>query len=69
MGRSAAALALVIVGAAGSYVWLKEEERVLTCRFGPAYQRYRARVPRFIPRFELPWSGPAATDDRRRGVS
>ena len=44
LGLICAALAYVVF-----YVVVRQEEQVLTARYGDAYRDYLARVPRFIP--------------------
>ena len=46
---------LVFTGINMVYIPLREEPG-LERRFGDAYQRYRANVPRFVPRMS-PWQG------------
>lgn len=41
---------LLPIGAAGLYVIVRLEERELAERFGDEYERYRDRVPMFVPR-------------------
>ena len=49
------AFALVVWAAFHAFVLLYEEPNVRR-RFGPEYERYRAAVPRWIPRLR-PWKG------------
>jgi len=51
----------------GIYVIVRLEEKELRDRFGPAYDEYRHRVPRFLPRISRgsgPWKAGADTPPR-----
>jgi protein-S-isoprenylcysteine O-methyltransferase Ste14 len=48
VGRSAAGLALCAGYAVATAAWVPVEERILECRFGEAYRRYRNGVPKYI---------------------
>lgn len=48
LGRSGAALVLVLLYGAGCLMWIRIEERSLERRFGGVYGSYRAQVPRFF---------------------
>ena len=48
--NDAAALPGLALMVSGLLVKVRQEERVLAARFGPAYDEYRARVPALVPR-------------------
>ncbi|HEX5068746.1 MAG TPA: methyltransferase [Vicinamibacterales bacterium] len=48
LGRSGAAMCLVLLFWLCSRVWIGLEERALVNHFGETYQRYQAAVPRFF---------------------
>jgi protein-S-isoprenylcysteine O-methyltransferase Ste14 len=48
LGRSGAALLLVVMYTTACVMWIRLEEQVLERRFGSQYLQYRSSVPRFL---------------------
>jgi protein-S-isoprenylcysteine O-methyltransferase Ste14 len=48
-GHAAHLVAAAPLFALGTWIRVREEERLLKAQFGPAYQAYAARVKRFVP--------------------